>query len=51
MTENLVNLRPEVDIESSSGDASPPTAEEFFKSPGFYENAQQYWAQIDPTIG
>lgn len=51
MTENLVDSRLEVDSESNSDDASPPTAEEFFKSPGFYKNAQQYWSRINPDIG
>lgn len=50
MTENLVDLRPEVNGECSSDNFDPLTAEEFFKSPGFYENAQQYWSRIEPTI-
>lgn len=49
MTEN-VNLEPEVDNESDSDDADPPTVKEFFKSPGFYSNAQQYWSRIEPTL-
>ncbi|XP_055319335.1 alpha N-terminal protein methyltransferase 1 [Sitodiplosis mosellana] len=51
MTEDLVDSRPkEVESETSSDDAGPPTADEFFKSPDFYKNAQQYWSRIDPTI-
>lgn len=33
-----------------SDEGVPPTAEQFFKSPGFYTNAKQYWSQIEPTI-
>lgn len=53
MTEDLVESRPEIVGESDSDDvveASPPTADEFFKSPDFYKNAQRYWSHIDPTI-
>lgn len=52
MTENSANehLHPEVECKSDSDEADTQTAEEFFKSPGFYKNAQQYWSQIAPTI-
>lgn len=50
MTEDLVDARPKVNSDSDSDVVDPPTAEEFFKSPGFYKNAQQYWSRIDPTI-
>lgn len=33
-----------------STEIAPPTANEFFKSPGFYKNAQQYWSRISPTV-
>lgn len=37
--------------EDDSSDNNPPvSAEEFFKSPDFYKNAQKYWSQIAPTI-
>lgn len=36
--------------ETSSDNETPPTVKEFFQSPGFYTNAQQYWSRIEPTI-
>ncbi|XP_031629915.1 alpha N-terminal protein methyltransferase 1 [Contarinia nasturtii] len=55
MIENLENNRFEPANESGNDssesiDTVPPTANEFFKSPGFYKNAQRYWSQISPTI-
>lgn len=40
----------EVSDENDSGETIPPTATEFFESPGFYKNAQKYWSGIAPTI-
>lgn len=42
--DNLVNDQQVLD------ESIPPTAEDFFKSPGFYENAKRYWSQISPTL-
>lgn len=53
MTEDLLDSRSNIESETSSNDvaeASPPTADEFFKSPNFYKNARRYWSHIDPTI-
>lgn len=52
MTEHLNNSHsePEVDNDSSSDDDAQPTVKEFFKSTGFYTNAQQYWSNIEPTL-
>lgn len=37
-------------VDDSSDDGSSITADEFFKSPNFYKNAQKYWSQIAPTV-
>lgn len=37
------------DVSDSEPEATQ-TAAEFFQSPGFYKNAQEYWSRIDPTI-
>lgn len=39
----------EVEIDDES-DYVPPSVAEFFKSPGFYKNAQEYWSRIPPSI-
>lgn len=40
------------DHETSSSDDEThiPTAAQFFQSPGFYANAQKYWASVAPTV-
>lgn len=53
MSESLTNgdsVRNAELNESNLDDDVPPTVEAFFKSPGFYTNAQQYWSKIEPTI-
>lgn len=53
MSESVTNAdltAQQIDNESDSNDGSPQSAAEFFQSPGFYKNAQQYWSRISPTI-
>lgn len=41
----------ETSTQPDSDDGQPQlTADEFFKSPDFYSNAQKYWSNIEPTI-
>lgn len=46
----LSNSHSEENESDSEDSTSPPTADEFFKSPDFYKNAQQYWSRIPGTV-
>lgn len=49
MDNRLTENKSDSDEDGDDTDA-PSTADEFFKSPDFYKNAQQYWSKIEPTL-
>lgn len=52
MSESVTNANStaQVDNDNSSDEEDSKKAAKFFKSPGFYKNAQEYWSHISPTV-